>query len=90
MNIKNRVEKIENQLNEDREETAENRELSRRITEARERMKRAGYKFPDRELMERSIRGGKFDIATMLQTARERRIKAETQRGKGNRQSVKK
>jgi len=90
MNIKNRVEKIENQMNENKEESAEAKELSRRITEARERMKRLGYKFEPHVPLKTIMTGGKLDIAAMLQAARERKIKSERQRGEGNRQSVKK
>lgn len=75
MNIKNRVEKIENQINGTPEETATARELSRRISEARERMKRLGYKFTSYEPLKRIMSGGQLDIAAMLHEARERHLK---------------
>jgi alkanesulfonate monooxygenase SsuD/methylene tetrahydromethanopterin reductase-like flavin-dependent oxidoreductase (luciferase family) len=87
MNIKNRVEKIENQINETPEGTARAEELFRKLNEARKRVGKEPIKLKPGQKI---ICGKSHDIAAMLQAARERRIKAETQRGKGNRQSVKK
>lgn len=85
MNIKNRVEKIENQINETPEGTARAEELFRKLNEARKRVGKEPIKLKPGQKI---ICGKSHDIAAMLQAARERRIKAETQRGKGNRQSV--
>lgn len=88
MNIKNRVEKIENQMNENKEESAEAKELSRRITKARERMTRLGYKFEPHVPLKTIMTGGKLDIAAMLQEARERHLKNNAKPcGRGGRQS---
>lgn len=87
MNIKNRVEKIENQLNETPEETARAEELFRTLNEARKRVGKEPIKLKPGQKI---ICGKSHDIAAMLQAARERKIKSERQRGEGNRQSVKK
>ncbi len=87
MNFKNRIGKIENQINETPEGTARAEELFRKLNEARKRVGKEPIKLKPGQKI---ICGKSHDIAAMLQAARERRIKAETQRGKGNRQSVKK
>lgn len=84
MNIKNRVEKIENQINETPEGTARAEELLSELNEARKRVGKEPIKLKPGQKI---ICGKSHDIAAMLQAARER-IKAEKQRGKGNRQSV--
>jgi len=86
MNIKNRVEKIENQINETPEGTARAEELFRKLNEARKRVGKEPIKLKPGQKI---ICGKSHDIAAMLQAARER-IKAEKQGGKGNRQKAKK
>ena len=86
MNIKNRVEKIENQINETPEETERTEELFRKLNEARKRVGKEPIKL---NLGQKIICGKSHDIAAMLQAARERHLKNNAKPcGRGGRQSV--